>query len=109
MPRKRDDQPTAKASSLQDLQERQAKSLADLERFQQLAADPKLSPRAAAAAHHLARSAAASVRLGEKALAYATPHPDPETEKTLSLYRSLQLPLPSLGQTPVAPPGEADA
>jgi hypothetical protein len=47
-----------------------------------LAASPNLSPQATTAARNFARSAAASVRLGQKAIDYQQPHPDPETERS---------------------------
>jgi hypothetical protein len=81
-------------SKLALLGKRQDASIQQMQKFQALAADPNLSPKAAGWYRNLARSAAASVKLGEKALDYETPHRDPEVERRLRVYRLFRLPLP---------------
>jgi hypothetical protein len=82
------------------LQQRYGRAARDFEEFSALAASPNLSPRAAAWARNLARSAKASMVLGQKALEYQRPDPDPEIEKRLALYRLFRLPLPDLRTPP---------
>jgi hypothetical protein len=79
------------ALSLQQRYDRAARAFED---YSNLAASPNFSPRAAAWARNMARSAKASMVLGQKALDYQKPHPDPEIEKRLALYRLFRLPLP---------------
>ena len=76
------------------MQERHDRAVYELRLYTALSQSPRLSPRAKEWAFDMARSARASVILGEKALAYAKPHPDPETEKRFKVYRAFRLPLP---------------
>jgi hypothetical protein len=84
------------------LQEKHARAEKELEKFTRLAAQPNLSPGAAALASAMKRSLQAELVLSQKALDYAQPHPDPEIEKNLALYRLLRLPLPT-SPSPASP------
>jgi hypothetical protein len=75
------------------LLERQAKTRDEYLRFLRLSEDPLLSARARDVAFQFARSCAASLTLGRKAIYYHTPHPDPEIERQWALYRLFNLPL----------------
>ena len=78
--------------SLQDRQDQTAQQLAN---WQYLAANPNLSPAAAATARNMLRSTQASMRLGDKAMAYLQPDgtpPDP-AQQDPNLTRLLQIPL----------------
>lgn len=77
------------------LQERIAQAQARYEKFSQAATLPGLSPKAAELARQMARSAQASMKLGQKALDYAEPNSDPEVERNANLYRLFRLPLPN--------------
>jgi hypothetical protein len=66
----------------------------ELRLYSALAQSPNLSPKAKAWAHNMARSATVSVALGEKALAYHAPHPNPEVEKRFKLYCAFHQLLP---------------
>src|ERR1700733_3578657 len=57
-----------------------------------------LSPPTMALVGQWKRMAEAELVGREKALQYAQPHPDPEMEQKLSLYRLLHLPLPDFSQ-----------
>jgi hypothetical protein len=84
--------PSAPPLSLQD---KHVLAQQKVERFGRMLNHPRLSPGAAELALNMHRSAKAELALSEKALRYAEPHPDPEVEKKLTLYRSLHLPLPT--------------
>ena len=64
-------------------QEKLAAAQADAEKWRQVAANPDLSPQAAAVAQNAARSAAAEVRLRQKGLAYQAEQQD-QTEAQLA-------------------------
>jgi hypothetical protein len=56
--------------SIEQVWRKLALAQANLDRYRKIAADPKVSHRAALAAQQLARSYQAAVALGEKALQY---------------------------------------
>ena len=81
------------------LQQKRDVAAKKVERFTK-AQSLQLSPPTMALVGQWKRMAEAELRLRDKALEYATPHPDPEIEQKLSLYRLLHLPIPNLGQEP---------
>ena len=81
--------------------DRTSQAQADYQKFSQMAALPNLDPQTAAWARNLARSAKASVQLGQGAMAYADPASGtPEADPNLT--RLLQIPL-----TPSTQPNQA--
>jgi len=71
-------------------QQKLERAQADHRKWSAIAADPKLSPKAAAWAKDVARMAAAEVTLRQKALTYKEPETDLELEKLFGITRSPQ-------------------
>ena len=71
------------------LQQRTAQAQADLKKWAAVAADPSLSPEAAAAVQGLARSSQAELMLGQKALGYQDPNSDQSIPSPLNPQNSM--------------------
>lgn len=85
-------------------QEKMAAAQADADKWTQVAANPNLSPRAAAWAQNMARSAKAEVQLRQKDLAYQGENPPQESSGDPYLDRLLGLNSSPQGQPPPSSP-----
>jgi len=88
------------AAKPKSLDERVALAQERLETFNRLAASPRLDQEAQGVARNLARMAAASLALGQKALDYRDSgqqaKDQAENERTLAIYRLLRMQPPTL-------------